>query len=95
MNPTVQIAARSSSGIVQPVQSTADGALRVTTGFPLPLYDKFQVFKVGATNNTDYTEYSFAGTPVARIKMTYFGGVPTTDNAQLETSFVQYPPFAP
>jgi hypothetical protein len=95
MNPTVQIAARSSSGIVQPVQSTADGALRVTTGFPLPLYDKFQVFRVGATNNTDYTEYSFAGTPVARIKMTYFGGVPTTDNAQLETSFVQYPPFAP
>jgi hypothetical protein len=95
MNPTVQIAARSSSGIVQPVQSTADGALRVTTGFPLPLYDKFQVFRVGATNNTDFTEYSFAGTPVARIKMTYFGGVPTTDNAQLETSFVQYPPFAP
>jgi hypothetical protein len=95
MNPTVQIAARSSSGIVQPVQSTADGALRVTTGFPLPLYDKFQVFRVGATNNTDYTEYSFAGTPVARIKMTYFGGVPTTDNAQLETTFVQYPPFAP
>jgi hypothetical protein len=93
-NPTIQIAARSSSGIVQPVQATPDGALRVTTGFPVPLYDKFEVFKVGATNNTDYTEYSFAGTAVARIRMTYFGGVPATDNAQLKTSFVQYPPFA-
>jgi hypothetical protein len=93
-NPTVQIAARSSSGIVQPVQATSDGALRVTTGFPVPLYDKLEVFKVGATNNTDYTEYSFAGTAVARIRMTYFGGVPATDNAQLKTSFVQYPPFA-
>jgi len=93
-NPTVQIAARSSSGIVQPVQATPDGALRTTTGFALPLYDKFQVYKVGSTNNTDYTEYSFLGTPVARIKMTYFGGVPTTDNAQFEESFIQYPPFA-
>ncbi len=45
-------------------------------------------------NNTDYTEYSFGGTAVARIRMTYFGGVPATDNAQLKTSFVQYPPFA-
>jgi hypothetical protein len=93
-NPTIQIAARSSSGIVQPVQATPDGALRVTTGFPVPLYDKIEVFKVGATNNPDYTEYSYGGTPVARIRMTYFGGVPTTDNAQLKTSFVQYPPFA-
>lgn len=32
-NPTVQIAARSSSGVVQPVQATPDGALRVSTGF--------------------------------------------------------------
>ena len=91
--PTIQIAARSSAGIVQPVQATPDGALRVTTGFALPLYDKFQIYKVGATNNTDYTEYSFGGTAVARIRMTYFGGVPTTDNAQLQTSFIQYPPF--
>jgi hypothetical protein len=93
-NPTVQIAARSSSGVVQPVQATPDGALRVTTGFALPAYDRFRVVKVGSTNNTDYTEYSFLGTPVARIKMTYFGGVPTTDNAQFEESFIQYPPFA-
>ena len=92
-NPTVQIAARSSAGIVQPVQSTADGALRVTTGFPLPLYDDFEVFRVGTTNNTDYTEYKFGGTPVARIKMEYFGGVPTTDNAQLRRSYIQFPPF--
>jgi hypothetical protein len=93
-NPTVQIAARSSSGIVQPVQATPDGALRVTTGFAVPLYDKFEVFRVGATNNTDFTEYSFLGTAVARIRMTYFGGVPATDNAGLKTSFIQYPPFA-
>ena len=42
----------------------------------------------------DYTEYSFSGTAVARIRMTYFGGVPATDNAQLKSSFIQYPPFA-
>jgi hypothetical protein len=93
-NPTIQIAARSSSGIVQPVQATPDGALRTTTGFALPLYDKFEVFRVGATNNTDFTEYSFLGTAVARIRMTYFGGVPATDNAGLKTSFIEYPPFA-
>jgi len=93
-NPTVQIAARNTAGIVQPVQATSDGALRVTTGFALPAYDRFRVVRVGSTNNTDYTEYSFAGTAVARIRMTYFGGVPATDNAQLKTSFVQYPPFA-
>jgi hypothetical protein len=93
-NPTVQIAARSSSGIVQPVQATPDGALRVTTGFPLPLYDDFEVFRVGATNNTDYTEYRFSGNAVARIRFQYFGGVPTTDNAGLRRSFIQFPPFA-
>lgn len=93
-NPTVQIAARNTAGIVQPVQATPDGALRTTTGFALPLYDKFEVVKVGATNNTDFTEYSFGGNAVARIRMTYFGGVPAADNAQLQTSFIQYPPFA-
>ena len=93
-NPTIQIAARSSAGIVQPVQATPDGALRVTTGFALPLYDRFEMFKVGNTNNTDFTEYRFGDTAVARIRMTYFGGVPTTDNAQLKTSYIQYPPFA-
>ncbi len=93
-NPTVQIAARSSAGIVQPVQATSDGALRVTTGFAIPLYDDFEVFRVGATNNTDYTEYRFGGNAVARVKIEYFGGVPTTDNAQFRRSFIQYPPFA-
>lgn len=92
-NPTVQIAARSSSGVVQPVQATPDGALRVTTGFPLPLYDAFTIVRVGSTNNTDYTQYSFGGTPVARVKVTYFGGTPTTDNASISGSFIQFPPF--
>jgi hypothetical protein len=92
-NPTVQIAARSSTGIVQPVQATPDGALRVTTGFATPFYDDFEVFKVGTTNNTDYTEYRFGGTAVARIYMQYFGGTPTTDNAQFRRSFIKYPPF--
>ena len=93
-NPTVQIAARSSSGVVQPVQATPDGALRVTTGFPLPLYDAFSIVRVGTTNNTDYTQYAFNGIPVARVKVTYFVGTPTTDNAAISGSFVQFPPFA-
>ena len=93
-NPTVQIAARSSSGVVQPVQATPDGALRVTTGFPLPLYDAFSIVRVGATNNTDYTQYAFNGIPLARVKVTYFVGTPTTDNAAISGSFVQFPPFA-
>ena len=92
-NPTVQIAARSSSGVVQPVQSTPDGALRVTTGFPLPLYDRFEIIRVGTTNNTLYTEYSLAGVAVARIYVTYFVGTPTTDNAQISGSYLVLPPF--
>jgi hypothetical protein len=93
-NPTIQIAARNTAGIVQPVQATPDGALRVTTGFPLPLYDAFSIVRVGSTNNTDYTQYSFGGTAVARVKVTYFGGTPTTDNASISGSFIQFPPFA-
>lgn len=92
-NPTVQIAARTSAGIVQPIQSTADGALRVATGFPTPLYDKFVIVRVGSTNNTDYTEYRLNEVPVARIKVTYFGGTPISDNAQMSGSFLQLPPF--
>ena len=92
-NPTVQIAARSSAGIVQPVQSTPDGALRVTTGFPLPLYDAFTIVRVGSTNNTNYTQYSFGGTPVARIHVTYFGGTPVADNAAISGSYLALPPF--
>jgi len=92
-NPTVQIAARYSAGIVQPVQSTPDGALRVTTGFPLPLYDEFVIVRVGATNNTLYTEYRLAGVAVARIYVTYFVGTPTSDNAQVSGSYLVLPPF--
>jgi hypothetical protein len=92
-NPTVQIAARSSAGIVQPVQATPDGALRVTTGFALPLYDRFTITRVGSTNNTLYTEYSLGGVPVARIYVTYFVGTPTTDNAAVSGSYLVLPPF--
>ena len=92
-NPTVQIAARSPSGVVQPVQSTPDGALRVTTGFALPLYDAFAIVRVGATNNTLYTEYALNSVPVARIYVTYFGGTPTTDNAAISGSYLDLAPF--
>jgi hypothetical protein len=92
-NPTVQIAARSSAGIVQPVQATPDGALRVTTGFALPLYDRFTITRVGSTNNTLYTEYSLGGVAVARIYVTYFVGTPTTDNAAVSGSYLVLPPF--
>lgn len=92
-NPTVQIAARSSSGVVQPVQATPDGALRVTTGFALPLYDRFTIVRVGSTNNTLYTEYSLNGVAIARIYVTYFVGTPTTDNAQVSGSYLALPPF--
>lgn len=92
-NPTIQIAARSSSGVVQPVQATPDGALRVTTGFALPLYDRFTIVRVGSTNNTLYTEYSLNGIAVARIYVTYFVGTPTTDNAQVSGSYLAFPPF--
>lgn len=92
-NPTVQIAARSSSGVVQPVQSTPDGALRVTTGFALPLYDAFAIVRVGTTNNADYTQYSLNSVPVARIYVTYFVGTPTTDNAAISGSYLELPPF--
>ena len=92
-NPTVQIAARSSSGVIQPVQATPDGALRVTTGFALPLYDRFTIVRVGSTKNTLYTEYSLGGVAVARIYVTYFVGTPTTDNAQISGSYLALPPF--
>ena len=85
-NPTIQIAARSSAGIVQPVQATPDGALRVTTGFAIPLYDKTTIAYHGATNNSSSVTYSLGATNVARVDFGYVGGVPTTDNAKLASS---------
>lgn len=85
-NPTVQIAARSSSGVVQPVQATPDGALRVTTGFAIPLYDKTTITYHGSTNNSSNVTYSLGGTDVARVDFAYVGGVPVADNAKLLSS---------
>ena len=96
-NPTVQIAARSSSGVVQPVQATPDGALRVSTGFPTPAYTKYENvrFTSPATNNTDYVEFLNGATSVARIYNTYFGSnPPTANNADLRSSEIKYPPYA-
>jgi hypothetical protein len=95
-NPTVQIAARSSSGVVQPVQATPDGALRVSTGFPTPAYTKYENvrFTSPATNNTNYVEFTNAGISVARIYNTYFGAnPPAADNAELRSSEIKYPPY--
>jgi len=97
MNPTVQIAARNTSGIIQPVQSTPDGALRVSTGFPIPAYTKYENvrFTSPATNNTHYTDFLNGATSVARIYNTYFGAnPPTADNAELQTAEIVYPPYA-
>ena len=95
-NPTVQIAARSTSGIVQPIQATPDGALRVSTGFPTPAYTKYENvrFTSPATNNTNYVEFLFGTTSVARIYNTYFGAnPPTADNAELRSAEIKYPPY--
>ena len=93
-NPTVQIAARSVNGIVQPVQATPDGALRVTTGFAVPLYDNFDIVNFAGNNNTNYTEYTLNNVSVARIYVKYVGGTPTTNNAQMSGSYLKLPPYA-
>jgi hypothetical protein len=96
-NPTIQIAARNTAGIVQPVQATPDGALRVSTGFPTPAYTKYENvrFTAPATNNTSYVDFTFNGTSVARIVNTYFGAnPPTADNAEIRSVEIKFPPYA-
>jgi peptide methionine sulfoxide reductase MsrA len=96
MNPTVQIAARNTSGIVQPVQATPDGALRVSTGFATPAYTKYENvrFTSPATNNTHYVEFLNGATSVARLLNTFFGAKPpTADNDDIRSVEIAFPPY--
>lgn len=82
-NPTVQIAARTTAGIIQPVQSTVDGALRVTTGMANPLHNKVRYAYFPGTQLVKVIRFFLNENEVAHILHTYVGGIPTSNSASL------------
>lgn len=58
-----------------------DGTL--ASGLQVPAHDDVEMFLVGATNNLDQVVFRNNGEEVARLQFEYFGGVPTTNDAQM------------
>ena len=80
-NPSTLVNGRTITGGFIPLAATADGALRVASGFPIPQHDKTTNAYHGSTNNLASITYSRGATNVARIDIAYVGGVPTANNA--------------
>lgn len=62
-----------------------------STGFAIPQYDKYEFTYHGATNNIATQVFSFAGNTVATLTFAYVGGVPGSDDANLESVTLTLP----
>jgi len=59
--------------------------VRNLPGFGIPEYDSVDLNYVGSTNNLDTVVYKKSTTTVATLTFTYVGGVPSTDDARIDT----------
>lgn len=59
--------------------------VRNLPGFGIPEYDSVDLNYVGSTNNLDTVVYKKSTTTVATLTFSYVGGVPSTDDARIDT----------
>ena len=65
-----------------------EAAVEAGGGFPIPTYDFIDLNYIGSTNNIGtviFKEGGSGGTTVGTLTLTYVGGVPTDDDALLDT----------
>ena len=62
-----------------------------SSGFAIPQYDKYEFTYHGATNNIATQVFSLTGNTVATLTFTYVGGVPTDDDANIESVVLTLP----
>ena len=63
-------------------------SVRNVAGFNIPQFDFVDIAYVGSTNNISsivYKEGGSGGTTVATLTFTYIGGVPSSDDAKIDT----------
>lgn len=63
-------------------------------GLDIPTHDDVLLARVGSTNNLDTIVYRLggvSGTLVATVHFEYFGGVPATDDADIQHIYVTKP----
>lgn len=63
-------------------------SVRNVAGFNIPQFDFVDIAYVGSTNNISsivYKEGGSGGTTVATLTFTYIGGVPSADDAKIDT----------
>lgn len=60
-------------------------AVRNIAGFNIPQFNEVDVDYVGTTNNIDKVYYKEGGVTVATLTFTYVGGVPSSDDARMNT----------
>lgn len=72
----------SDGGLVVAVENTLDGG---SSGLDIPTHDRIEFTNVGSTNNIDTVVYKKNNAVVATLTFSYFGGVPTQDDADVQT----------
>ena len=71
------------SGVDTPTSSLNKINSLLLTGFVLPAFDSIALSYFGSTNNLQTAVYSKNGGIVAQLNLTYVGGVPVTNDANL------------
>ena len=60
-------------------------AVRNIAGFNIPQFNEVDIDYVGSTNNIDKVYYKEGSATVATLTFTYVGGVPSSDDAKINT----------
>jgi len=58
-----------------------------TSGFSIPQYDFIDISYYGTTNNIYEIYYKLDGVIVFALQLTYVGGIPTTNDANLQSVY--------
>ena len=59
--------------------------IRNVAGFNIPQFTEVDIDYVGSTNNIDAVYYKEGAATVATLTFTYVGGVPSSDDAKINT----------